>query len=197
MCVAVGNGGTILVTQDGGTSWHSQLVTTTNLQAITCLTSSRCVAVGSNGAILATGLAGPAPVPGPTQPVRQTCPQGQGTGTRVTPVSPAPGTRLPLATPVAFAWKPFCQATNYVLQVWLAEPSRQPRHWTSRACRLRDPGLSPHELPVEPGWLSPRQVRLLGGPARCVRQRPGGAKPTRNLHACIGERQPGGALVCA
>jgi hypothetical protein len=69
--------------------------------------------------ILATGHAGPAPAVVPTQPVHQTCPQGRGTGARVTPVSPVSGSRLPLAAPVAFAWKPFCQASNYVLQVWL------------------------------------------------------------------------------
>ena len=118
-CVAVGNQGTILVTHEGGASWHSQQVTTTSLQGVACVTSGLCVVVGSDGAILATGHASPAPVAVPTQPVRQTCPQGSGTSAQVMPVAPTSGTSLALASPVAFAWKPFCQATNYVLQVWL------------------------------------------------------------------------------
>ena len=118
-CIAVGDQGAILVTDDGGASWHSQPVTATSLQGITCLTSTGCVAVGAQGTTLTTGHAGAAPVPSPTQPVRQMCPQGQGTGTRVMPVYPTLGTRLPLAAPVTFSWKPFCQATNYVLQLWI------------------------------------------------------------------------------
>ena len=43
--------------------------------------------------------------------------------TRAAPVSPTPGARLPSTAPVIFAWKPFCQASRYLLQIWLVQPS--------------------------------------------------------------------------
>jgi photosystem II stability/assembly factor-like uncharacterized protein len=54
-CRAVGGGGTVLVTRDGGHTWHREVSGTANyLSDIACPSTQRCFAVGSGGTILAT-----------------------------------------------------------------------------------------------------------------------------------------------
>src|SRR5450759_2935529 len=53
-CLAVGDGGTILASADGGATWRSRSSgTDNNLISITCPTSRACLAVGDGGTILA------------------------------------------------------------------------------------------------------------------------------------------------
>ena len=71
VCLAVGHGGTILASGDGGRSWTDRSSATSPwtsrakcpanspcLTGIACPTSSRCLAVGINGTILAGSLSG-------------------------------------------------------------------------------------------------------------------------------------------
>src|SRR2546423_298807 len=52
-CVAVGEGGTILRSTDGGSTWRRQpSATTSELDGVACLSPSTCVAVGLGGTIL-------------------------------------------------------------------------------------------------------------------------------------------------
>jgi hypothetical protein len=61
ICYAVGDLGTILFTQDGGTTWKGQSSTTNrNLHGISCPGLSTCFAVGDAGVILATNTSGSA-----------------------------------------------------------------------------------------------------------------------------------------
>jgi photosystem II stability/assembly factor-like uncharacterized protein len=54
-CIAVGNGGTILATTNGGTTWSSKVSGTTNtLNGVICPSATQCVAVGESGTIVKT-----------------------------------------------------------------------------------------------------------------------------------------------
>jgi photosystem II stability/assembly factor-like uncharacterized protein len=58
-CVAVGSGGTILTSGDGGATWTSRTSgTSVVLFGVSCLSGSNCVAVGQNGTVLTSGDGG-------------------------------------------------------------------------------------------------------------------------------------------
>jgi len=55
-CAAVGNGGLIVTSTDGGVSWTSQVASggrsDVTLHAVSCASAQNCVAVGDRGEIL-------------------------------------------------------------------------------------------------------------------------------------------------
>ena len=59
MCFAVGRGGTILTSTDGGATWRRQVSKTDSLlKSVSCLNPRICVAGGYQGALLRTDNAG-------------------------------------------------------------------------------------------------------------------------------------------
>ena len=59
-CVAVGSGGTVLTSADGGSTWTSVAGAAggEDLYAVNCYSSAACMAAGSNGIVIRSGDGG-------------------------------------------------------------------------------------------------------------------------------------------